>query len=148
MDNHNLKADLIKQLMALEATEKTIKITAPTQILPFIEKYRNRKQEEFIVITLNGGHEVIRVRSISKGLINRTLVHPREVYRMAIKDNAAAIILTHNHPSGNFTPSHEDIELTKRMISAGKIIGIEVLDHIVIARRGYYSFLEEGKLDV
>ena len=134
--------------MALEATEAPIKITAPSNILPYIEKYRNKKQEEFVVITLNGGHEVIRVRSILKGLVNLTLVHPREVYRMAIKDNAAAIILSHNHPSGNFAPSQEDIKLTKRLISAGKIIGIEVLDHIVIARRGYYSFLEEGKLNV
>ena len=133
--------------MALEATEKSIKITAPSNILPFIEKYRLRKQEEFVVITLNGSHEIIKVRTISKGLVNRTLVHPREVYRMAIKDNAAAIILTHNHPSGNPAPSIEDIEITNRMISAGKIIGIEVLDHVVIAKKGYYSFLEEGQLN-
>lgn len=148
MDNHNLKVDLIKQLMALEATDAAIKITAPSNILPFIEKYRNRKQEEFVVITLNGGHEVIRVRSISKGLVNRTLIHPREVYRMAIRNNAAAIVLAHNHPSGNPAPSKEDDEVTKQLVSAGKIIGIEVLDHIIIARRGYYSFLEEGKLNV
>ena len=96
---------------------------------------------------MNGSHEIIKVRTISKGLVNRTLVHPREVYRMAIKDNAAAIILTHNHPSGNPAPSIEDIEITNRMISAGKIIGIEVLDHVVIAKKGYYSFLEEGQLN-
>jgi DNA repair protein RadC len=146
MSNQSLKADLIKQLMALEATEKSIKITAPAMILPFIEKYRNRKQEEFVIISLNGSHEVIKVRAISKGLINRTLVHPREVFRMAIRDNSAAIILVHNHPSGNPAPSQEDKEISKRMKAAGVIIGIEVMDHIVIAKRGYYSFLEEGEI--
>ncbi len=101
MGNHSIKVDLIKQLMALEATEGAIKISAPENILPYINKYRNRKQEEFIVITLNGAHEVIKVRAVTKGILNRTIIHPREAYRMAIKDNAAAIILAHNHPSGN-----------------------------------------------
>jgi DNA repair protein RadC len=148
MGSHSIKVDLIKQLMALEAIEGAIKISKPENILPYINKYRNRKQEEFIVITLNGGHEVIKVRTVTKGILNRTLIHPREVYRMAIKDNAAAIILAHNHPSGNYEPSKEDREITIRMKKAGEIIGIEVLDHVIIARKGYYSFLEEGQLDV
>lgn len=140
------KSELIKELMALEALEPTIKITTPEDILPVFAKYRNRKQECFLVATLNGAHEVIRVRVITKGIVNRTLVHPREIFRKAITDNATAIILCHNHPSGNTDPSGEDIQITDRIKSAGKIIGIEVLDHIIISRKGFYSFLEEGKL--
>jgi len=142
----NKKVELIKKLMALEAAEKTNKITAPSDILPLVEKYRNRKQEHFMVATLDGSHKVIRVRVVSKGILNRCLVHPREIFRKAITDNAASIIAIHNHPSGNPNPSPEDIEITNRLKAAGEIIGIEVLDHVVIGKYGYYSFLEEGKI--
>jgi len=146
MTNREKKANLIMQLMEIAAAEPAIKITNPGTLLPELQKYINRRQEEFIVITLNGAHEIIKIRSISKGLVNRTLIHPREIFRKAISDNAAAVILSHNHPSGNCTPSQEDYEITKRLKAAGMIIGIEVLDHIVIAKKGIYSFLEEGKL--
>ena len=142
----NEKVELIKKLMAMEAAEKTSKVTTPSDILPVVEKYRNRKQEHFIVVTLDGSHKVIRVRVVSKGIVNRCLVHPREIFRKAITDNAVAIIAVHNHPSGGYDPSSEDIEITKRIKDAGKIIGIELLDHIVIAKYGYYSFLEECKI--
>ena len=146
MTNREKQADLIQQLMTLEAAEIEPKISQPWHVLPVLKKYRNRKQEEFVVITLNGAHGIIKTRSIGKGLINRCLVHPREVFRMAISDNAAAVILSHNHPSGNVEPSTEDIEITNRLKSAGKIIGIEIIDHIIITKNGFYSFLEEGKI--
>lgn len=143
--NREKRITLIKQLMALEAAESSIKITSPGSLLPELLKFANRKQEEFVVVTLNGSNEVIRTRSISKGLVNRTLVHPREIFRPAIKDNAAALIIAHNHPSGSIEPSKEDVELTTRIKAAGELIGIGVLDHIIISKKGYYSFLEEGK---
>ena len=142
----NEKVELIKKLMAMEAAEKTIEVTAPSDILPAVEKYRNRKQEHFIVATLDGAHQIIHTRVVSKGIVNRTLVHPREIFRKAITDNASSIIAIHNHPSGNPAPSSQDIEITKRIKDAGEIIGIDLLDHIVIAKYGYYSFLEEGRL--
>ena len=142
----NRKSELIEELMMLEAREKEIvKVVEPKDVLGAIGKYRGRTQEHFIVITLNGAHAIIKVRVVCKGLINRVLIHPREVFRVAIKDNAAAVILVHNHPSGDCMPSQEDIEVTNRLKSAGKIIGIEVLDHVIIAKFGYYSFSEEGR---
>ncbi len=137
---------LLNELYALEANDPVKKITSPADILSSVWKYTEENQEHFIIADLNGAHEVIEIRMISKGLVNRTLVHPREAYRGAIVNNATAVILIHNHPSGNTEPSIEDIEITTRIKNAGKIVGIEVLDHIIIARKGYYSFLEEGKL--
>lgn len=140
------KEFLLNKLYALEAADPVKKITSPSDILPAIWKYAEEIQEHFIVVSVTGCNEVIATRIISKGILNRVLVHPREIFRQAIIDNAAAIIIVHNHPSGNFEPSTEDIEITKRIKSAGTIVGIEVLDHIIITKRGYYSFLEEGKL--
>ena len=146
MNNRQEKTELIKQLMAMESAELGTKITTPTDLLPELEKYRDRPQEEFILLTLNGAHEIIKVRSITKGLVNRTLIHPREIFRPAIMDNSAAIIIAHNHPSGNSEPSTEDIAITTRLKDAGILLGIEVLDHLIVSKKGYYSFLENGKL--
>jgi DNA repair protein RadC len=140
MMNKNL--ELINELVAAEP----VKVTEPNQILPFVEEWREAAQEHFIVITLDGAHHVIKTRVVSVGLINRALVHPREVFRDAIIDNAAAIIMCHNHPSGNLEPSDEDIQITTRLKQASKIIGIEILDHIIISSYGHYSFLEAGKI--
>ncbi len=137
---------LLNELWALETANPVKKITAPADVLSAVWEYTEKDQEHFLVVDLNGAHEIIEIRIITKGLVNRTLVHPREIYREAIVNNASTIILIHNHPSGNYEPSTEDIEITKRIKNAGVIIGIEVLDHIIIARRGHYSFLEEGKL--
>jgi len=142
----NKKAELILELMGMEAAENPSKITSPTDMLPYLEKYINLLQEEFVVATMNGAHEVMNVRSISKGIVNRTLAHPREIFRMAILDNATGIIIAHNHTSGNFEPSPEDDAITKRINDAGEIVGIQLMDHIVVSKRGYYSYLEEGKL--
>ncbi len=122
------------------------KITAPADAIPFITHYSDRKQEHFLCLSLNGAHEIIRSRVVSMGLVNRTLVHPREIFPDPLKDRAAAVLIAHNHPSGNIDPSQEDIEITRRIKNAGVILGIELLDHIIFTESTYYSFLEEGKI--
>lgn len=140
------KRELLQQLWAMEKEDPTTKISRPDDLLPVLHKYTKRKQEEFVVVTLDGAHQIIRVHSVTKGLVNRTVVHPREVYRMAIKDNAANVILAHNHPSGNCDPSVDDDRVTEQLKSAGEVVGIKVLDHLIISKKGYYSYLEMGKL--
>jgi DNA repair protein RadC len=123
-----------------------VKISLPPDVLPLIRHYADRKQEHFICISLNGAHEVISTRIVSVGLVNKTQVHPREVFADPITDRASAIIVAHNHPSGGLYPSKEDIEVTKQLKSAGEILGIRLLDHIIFNHKGYYSFLEDGKI--
>ena len=123
---------------------KNIKrISEPEDILPLLKNYMNAKQELFIVTTLDGKHKPIKTRVITKGLVNRTLVHPREVYKGAIQDNAVAIIVSHNHPSGSAQPSPDDNEVTDILKLSGRIVGIELLDHIIITKNNYYSYVNE-----
>ena len=98
------------------------------------------------MLSLNNSGKLIKSTIITKGLLNSSLVHPREVFRQAILDNAASVILLHNHPSGNKTPSEDDILITKQLIHAGRVVGIPVNDHIIIAGNEYVSFVEEGLL--
>jgi len=119
-------------------------IKCPEDVYELTKTYRTKKQEHFIVITLNGAHDVIKRHVITIGMVNRTIVHPREVFIKAIKDYAVSIMLVHNHPSGNAVPSPEDVDITRRLKEAGKIIGIDVLDHIIITKKCYYSFVENG----
>jgi DNA repair protein RadC len=105
---------------------------------------RDLKQEVFMVISLSSSNKVIRDRIITRGLLNSSLTHPREVFREAILENAASVILLHNHPSGNLEPSREDIAITKQIVEAGKIIGISVHDHIIISGNGHTSMMERG----
>lgn len=123
-----------------------VKITRPTDILPLVRHMADRKQEHFICVSLNGANEVIATRIVSVGLVNRTQVHPREVYADPITDRAAAVIVAHNHPSGNLTPSPEDASITGQLKAAGEVLGIQLLDHIIFSDRGYHSFLENGGL--
>ncbi|QEN03338.1 DNA repair protein RadC [Thiospirochaeta perfilievii] len=133
----------MKYQIISERTEKyEVKVSYPTDLLPCLKRYRDLEKEHFIVATLNGAHEVISVRLITIGILNRTLIHPREVFRPAIADNSASIILVHNHPSGNIEPSEEDKLVTKRLVNAGDILGIKVLDHMIIGTKDYYSFAE------
>lgn len=120
-----------------------IRVKFPRDVQHLLWDYFNGKeQEHFVAVLLNGSHEPVKVVLVSIGLVNRTLVHPREVFREAIKDNVVAIIVAHNHPSGNSDPSKEDDEVTKMLVNAGKVVGIEVLDHMIVASRGYYSYCE------
>lgn len=123
-----------------------IKIKTPIDVLPLIRHYSDRKQEHFFCLSLNGANEVITTRVVSIGLVNKTQVHPREVFADPITDRASAVILAHNHPSGDLTPSKEDISLTRQLKEAGETLGIALLDHIIFSRKGHYSFLEHGCL--
>lgn len=122
------------------------RIRQPSDAVPLLQHYADRRQEHFIAISLNGAHEVTAVRIVSVGLVNRTLVHPREVFSDALKDRAVAIIVAHNHPSGNTEPSGEDRAVTETLVEAGDILGVRVLDHIIFAPRGHYSFRENNEL--
>lgn len=116
-----------------------------SDVYDLIRHYGDREQEHFICITVNGALEVVHTRIVSVGLVNRTLVHPREVFSECIRRMGTAVILAHNHPSGNLIPSNEDIELTARLRKAGDILGIEVLDHFIFSADGYYSMRENGE---
>lgn len=126
---------------------KDSKITSPKSLVPFLLHYAVRKQETFIVASLSGANEIISIRVVSVGTLNRTLVHPREVFADPITDRAASIIIAHNHPSGNISPSEEDISLTKRLVSIGELLGIVILDHLILNERGeHFSMMESGLL--
>ena len=105
-----------------------------------------KQKEHFCVLTLDGASNIIKFHTITVGLLNHSLVHPREVFRIAIKDNAYSIICLHNHPSGNLNPSDADIQVTSQLKQAGDIIGITVLDHIIVAKTGLTSMRECGYL--
>lgn len=93
-----------------------------------------------------GANEVIASRVVSVGLVNKTQVHPREVFADPITDRAAAIIAAHNHPTGDLMPSKEDREITKKLLTAGEVLGIRLLDHIIFNQKSYYSFLEHDEM--
>jgi len=115
-------------------------------IVPFVKNYAVCKKEHFLLVTLNGGHEIIQIHVVSVGTLNRTLIHPREIFSTAMKEDAAAIIVCHNHPSGNSQPSEEDILVTHNLEKVGEIMGIELLDHIIVCRDSYFSFMDNKLL--
>ena len=122
------------------------RIEKPSDVLPVVGHYQDRPAEHFLSLSLNGAHELIALRVVTIGLINRTIVHPREVFADPIQDRATSIIVCHNHPSGNLEPSVEDTEVTKQLKAAAEILGIALLDHVIFSNNGYYSFLESGAL--
>lgn len=124
---------------------KGIKITNAPDVFPLIRHIADRRREHFLCISLNGAHEVIGVRTVSVGLVNRALVHPREVFADPITDRACAVIVAHNHPSGNLSPSADDLSITKQLKTAGETLGISLLDHIIFNQENYYSFAEKGR---
>ena len=121
-------------------------ITNASSAYAYLQEYHHLDREHFIAITLDGSSRVINTHIISIGTLNQSLVHPREVFYPAIKDKAAAIIIAHNHPSGQLFPSRADKQVTTRLKDAGKLIGIEIIDHIILTPDGYYSFQDEGLL--
>ena len=133
-------------LVSERKAKEQITISTPADAYTALERYHKKRKEHFLVLTLNGAHEIQAIRIVSIGIVNRSIVHPREVFIEAIKDHAAAIIVAHNHPSGSFEPSPDDNEVTRRLKEAGDILGISVLDHLVFSHRGYYSYLEHDAL--
>ncbi len=145
----NAKATLV--LAAIEFARRRIKpegakIETPADLLPHVRHYADRKQEHCLCASINGANEILNIRVVSIGLIDRTPVHPREVFADALSDRASAIIVAHNHPSGGLEPSTSDVEVTGQLKEAGVVMGIALLDHIIFNRHGYFSFLEAGRL--
>lgn len=121
------------------------KVHTASDVFPLLRHFSDRKQEQFICVSLNGAHEVLAIRVVSIGILNKTIVHPREVYADPLSDRAAAIIVAHNHPSGQLEPSEEDRNITRRLFKAGDLLGIALLDHLILSPRGeYFSFVESG----
>ncbi|MFH0977531.1 MAG: DNA repair protein RadC [Spirochaetota bacterium] len=119
-------------------------ITEPKHVLPLLADIVSKQQEYFVCISLNGANEVIEKRLITVGLLNNCQVHPREVFADVITDRAASVIFAHNHPSGELTPSKSDLQIQDQLVQAGRILGINIIDHVIISKRGYYSFQENG----
>jgi DNA repair protein RadC len=143
------KATLV--LAAIEFVRRRIKpegarIEIPADLLPHVRHYADRKQEHFLCASINGANEILNIRVVSIGLIDRTPVHPREVFADALTDRASAIIVAHNHPAGSLEPSASDVAVTTQLKAAGVVMGIALLDHIIFNRSGYFSFLEAGRL--
>ncbi|HDS64156.1 MAG TPA: DNA repair protein RadC [Methanofollis liminatans] len=134
------------ELARRRLTPEEIRISAPTDVLPLVRHLADRKQEYFICISLNGAGEVIGNREVTKGLINYSPVHPREVFADVLTDRATSVIFVHNHPSGSLEPSREDIAMTGQLVAAAGILGIRVLDHIIVSRKGHTSMRERGLL--
>jgi len=134
--------------LAREGPLERLRINGPADVYArCAPALRDLRQEEFLVLLLNTQHAVMRELLVTRGTLDTSIVHPREVFRPAIAESAAAVILVHNHPSGDPTPSPEDQEVTKQLAAAGQLIGIPVLDHIVIGDARYVSFVESGLLD-
>jgi DNA repair protein RadC len=118
-------------------------INSPKDIFPLLkEKIINFHKEYFMVASLDNRNKIINVHMVSVGTLNSSLIHPRETFEVAIKSHAAAIIICHNHPSGELKPSEDDLIITQNLVKAGKLLGIEVSDHLIITKDGYYSFKE------
>jgi DNA repair protein RadC len=132
------------QIVSEKRTKNPGMIMMPEDVFLLLKRYRDAKKEQFIVITLNDSLEPISVSIATIGIVNRTIVHPREIFIRAIQDMATRIIVCHNHPSGTLEPSTEDKEITERLRSAGKILGIHVVDHIIFSKRGFKSLGREG----
>lgn len=141
-------------LYVRELTKRRYKHTPPAAIrgpddvshLPAVRKLKTAKREHFIVLLLNARHEVEGIETVSIGSLNASIVHPREVFLPAVQASAASLVLVHNHPSGDPEPSEEDLAITKRLVQAGELIGIGVLDHVIVASRGVVSFRSRNLL--
>lgn len=127
-------------------SKESIVVQTAEDALPLLSPIADKKQEYFLCISLNGANEVLGNRVVTVGLLNTNQIHPREVFVDAISDRAAAVILAHNHPSGILKPSADDIAATAQLVESGKILGIPVLDHIIVTKKGYLSFKEQGLL--
>lgn len=121
-----------------------VKIITAADALPLLADIAGKQQEHFLCISLNGANEVIEKRTVTIGLLDRSQVHPREVFADVIADRAAAVIFAHNHPSGDPRPSDADLAIHEQLTQAARILGIRVLDHIIVAKTGHYSVHEMG----
>lgn len=149
------KATSIKAAFELarrvQETERPIesftRFTSASQVFEHLNyEFRDHRKEYFMALLLDGKNRIIKRAQISEGSLNQSIVHPREVFNAAVRESAAAMILLHNHPTGDPAPSPEDLEVTHRLCEAGQLMGIKVLDHIIIGEDAFYSFAERGQL--
>jgi DNA repair protein RadC len=122
-------------------------LNTPRQLASYLlPQHGSRPVEQFGIVLLDTKHRLLQIKLVSTGSLNSTMAHPREVFREAIAGRAAAIVLFHNHPSGDPRPSADDVALTVQLFGAGQVVGIDVLDHLILADQRYYSFMEAGQL--
>jgi DNA repair protein RadC len=139
------KLELVKESSKVYEVES--KISSPSDVRDYIEqvfKLSSQAEEVMVMLVLDIKNNVIGAFEVSRGSLNASIVHPREIFKRVLLLNGASIILAHNHPSGDPTPSIEDISTTKRLVDGGKILGIGVLDHLIIGDYGYKSFKEDS----
>jgi len=136
--------ELSRRILSQSKRFSDKKVTSPQEIADiFIPMLRDDTKERFIVVCLNSSNKIIKHETISIGNLNSSIVHPREIFKVAIDCSSASIILIHNHPSGNPEPSSEDIRITKKIVESGKILDIPIFDHLIIAGETYTSFVEK-----
>lgn len=146
------KAKAARLVSSFELAKRTLQqgigilpaISCPAETIPFLTSIKDECKEHFLCLYLNARNQVIHREIISIGSLSASIVHPREVFQVAVKHSAASIILAHNHPSGDVSPSKDDIELTRRLMKAGDIMGIEILDHLIISKSDFLSLKERG----
>lgn len=139
-----LAMDLSRRMLEMPPSETT-SITNPRQAADlFMAELRYQKKEYFMVLLLNTKNRVISREKVSVGSLNASIVHPRELFNMPLRKSACSVILVHNHPSGDPSPSQEDLEITRRLVDAGNLLGIQVRDHIIIGDGCFFSFKEKG----
>ena len=137
--------ELSKRVSASFINNNRVTIKSPVEVSSLVmEEMRHLKKEVFKIILLNTKNHIIKYLNVSVGSLNSSIVHPREVFSEAVKSGCSGMLLVHNHPSGDPEPSREDIETTQRLVNAGNILGIKVLDHVVIGDGKYISFKEQG----
>ena len=151
-DIHGLGQAKASQILAsIELSKRYLiksnkRITSAEDVYDELKSFSTKSQEHFLTITLDGASHIINTRTVFIGTLNQSLVHPREVFADAIADRAAGIIIAHNHPSGTLEASRADISITQRLKEVSKLVGIELLDHVILAKGGFYSFSDEGLL--
>ena len=136
--------ELVRRIQSEKNTDKPYFKRAFDVANHFLPLMRDLRKEVFKVLLLNRANRLIKEVFISEGTLDASIVHPREVFREALLEPAAGVILIHNHPSGNPTPSEEDLRITKQLVEAGRLLGIRVIDHIILAGENYRSFADEG----
>ncbi|MDI6710547.1 MAG: DNA repair protein RadC [Thermoanaerobacterales bacterium] len=138
--------ELARRLAASRQAARPVVRTPDDAAAVVMEEFRHLDREHFAALVLNTKNQVLAVERVAVGTLNTTTVHPREVFKCAVRRSAAALILVHNHPSGDPTPSRQDLELTKRLAAAGDVMGISILDHLIIGDNRYTSLKAEGHL--
>lgn len=132
--------ELSRRLEEQDDPGPKIAVKSPEEVIKAVKnQLKGKKKEHFYVLSLNTRNQLIESEEVSKGSLDSSIVHPREVFQKAISNSAASVIFVHNHPSGDPTPSNDDIQLTKRLIEVGELMGIEVLDHIVVCDHAHLS---------